>query len=47
MPALAAVCEKKHVKAATNRSVTLTSKGGTEFISFAKGAAFKNGNTSA
>ncbi|XP_008322411.1 deoxyribonuclease-2-alpha [Cynoglossus semilaevis] len=42
VPALAAVCEKKHVKAATNRSVTLTSKGGTEFISFAKGAAFKN-----
>ncbi|XP_047454248.1 deoxyribonuclease-2-alpha [Mugil cephalus] len=48
VPALAAVCEKKHLpsqvfphfKPAANRSVTLTSKGGTDFISFAKGAAF-------
>ncbi|XP_028984101.1 deoxyribonuclease-2-alpha [Betta splendens] len=47
VPALAEVCEKKHlhgphVKAVANRSVTLTSKDGTDFISFAKGAAFDN-----
>ncbi|XP_069571177.1 LOW QUALITY PROTEIN: deoxyribonuclease-2-alpha [Brachyistius frenatus] len=49
-PALAAVCKRKHlsgemsphVKAASNRSVTLTSKDGTDFISFAKGASFNN-----
>ncbi|XP_034384467.1 deoxyribonuclease-2-alpha [Cyclopterus lumpus] len=47
-PALAAVCAKKHlparivasVKTVSNRSVTLTSKGGAEFVSFAKGASF-------
>ncbi len=32
-----------HIKAVSNRSVTLTSKGGTDFISFAKGASFDNG----
>lgn len=50
VPALAAVCKKKHlssqllphVKAVSNRSVTLTSKDGTDFISFAKGASFDN-----
>ncbi|XP_029360040.1 deoxyribonuclease-2-alpha isoform X2 [Echeneis naucrates] len=50
VPALAAVCEKRdpsgHVipraKTVSNRSVTLTSKEGTEFISFAKGASFDN-----
>ncbi|XP_041843298.1 deoxyribonuclease-2-alpha [Melanotaenia boesemani] len=50
VPALAAVCEKKHlsspifphVKTISNRSVTLTSKDGTDFISFAKGASFDN-----
>ncbi|XP_026226529.1 deoxyribonuclease-2-alpha [Anabas testudineus] len=48
VPALADVCEKRHVyghispdvKTVANRSVTLTSKDGTDFISFAKGAAF-------
>lgn len=48
LPALAAVCNKKlpsphvfpHVKTVSNRSVTLTSTGGTDFISFAKGAKF-------
>ncbi|XP_015228389.1 PREDICTED: deoxyribonuclease-2-alpha-like [Cyprinodon variegatus] len=48
VPALAAVCNKNlpssqsfsPVKTASNRSVTLTSKGGTNFISFAKGAKF-------
>lgn len=53
VPALADVCEKKHVyghifpdvKTAANRSVTLTSMDGTDFISFAKGAAFDNGTT--
>lgn len=50
VPSLADVCEKKHaghhladVKTAANRSVTLTSQDGTNFISFAKGAAFDNG----
>ncbi|XP_054637808.1 deoxyribonuclease-2-alpha isoform X2 [Dunckerocampus dactyliophorus] len=42
VPALAAMCNEKHIKAASNRSVTLTSKGGTDFISFAKGAAFND-----
>lgn len=50
LPALAAVCNKKlqsshvfpHVKTVSNRSVTLTSTGGTDFISFAKGAKFDN-----
>ncbi|KAI3361344.1 hypothetical protein L3Q82_013521 [Scortum barcoo] len=50
VPALAAVCEKKHlsghifphVKTVSNRSVTLTSKDGTDFISFAKGSSFDN-----
>lgn len=52
VPALAAVCKKKHlsghishIKPVSNRSVTLTSKDGTDFISFAKGASFKNGMT--
>ncbi|XP_030014096.1 deoxyribonuclease-2-alpha [Sphaeramia orbicularis] len=50
VPALAAVCKKAHssnhlfphAKAVSNRSVTLTSKEGTDFISFAKGASFDN-----
>lgn len=50
VPALAAVCKKKHpsglifphVKTVSNRSVTLTSKDGTNFISFAKGSSFNN-----
>ncbi|KAG7475661.1 deoxyribonuclease-2-alpha [Solea senegalensis] len=43
VPALAAVCDEKHAsKTASNRSVTLTSKDGAKFISFAKGASFKN-----
>ncbi|XP_070690821.1 deoxyribonuclease-2-alpha [Pempheris klunzingeri] len=50
VPALAAVCKKEHVsghtfphiKPVSNRSVTLTSKDGTDFISFAKGASFDN-----
>ncbi|XP_029307020.1 deoxyribonuclease-2-alpha isoform X2 [Cottoperca gobio] len=50
VPALAAICAKKHlsahifphIKPVSNRSVTLTSKGGTNFISFAKGASFNN-----
>ncbi|XP_028326757.1 deoxyribonuclease-2-alpha isoform X2 [Gouania willdenowi] len=48
-PALAELCKKtppmfpQHViKAVSNRSVALTSKGGTEFISFAKGPMFDN-----
>lgn len=53
VPSLAEVCETKHLysqmvpdaKAVANRSVTLTSKEGTDFISFAKGAAFDNGTT--
>ncbi|XP_013854911.1 deoxyribonuclease-2-alpha, partial [Austrofundulus limnaeus] len=44
VPALAAVCNKKHrsprFQTVSNRSVTLTSRGGTHFISFAKGASF-------
>lgn len=52
VPALAAVCNKNlpstqslsPVKTASNRSVTLTSKGGTNFISFAKGAKFDDGD---
>ncbi|KAM4568648.1 deoxyribonuclease-2-alpha isoform 2-T2 [Fundulus diaphanus] len=43
VPALAAACNRKlspHVRTASNRSVTLTSAGGTDFISFAKGAKF-------
>lgn len=35
-----------HSTTATNRSVTLTSLGGSEFISFAKGRSFKNGGSS-
>uniref|UniRef100_A0A3Q3QM91 Deoxyribonuclease-2-alpha n=1 Tax=Monopterus albus TaxID=43700 RepID=A0A3Q3QM91_MONAL len=50
VPALADVCKKKHlsghifprIKTVSNRSVTLTSKEGTNFISFAKGASFDN-----
>lgn len=50
VPALAAVCKRKHqsghifphIKTVSNRSVTLTSKDGTDFISFAKGASFNN-----
>ncbi|KAM6994456.1 deoxyribonuclease-2-alpha [Tautogolabrus adspersus] len=50
VPALAAVCKKKHlpghiaphIKPVANRSVTLTSKDGTDFINFAKGASFDN-----
>ncbi|XP_070768353.1 deoxyribonuclease-2-alpha [Enoplosus armatus] len=50
VPTLATVCEKKHqsghifprIKTVSNRSVTLTSKDGTDFISFAKGASFNN-----
>ncbi|XP_076593493.1 deoxyribonuclease-2-alpha [Chaetodon auriga] len=50
VPALAAVCKKKHLPGhifphpttVSNRSVTLTSKDGTDFISFAKGASFDN-----
>ncbi|XP_017288817.1 deoxyribonuclease-2-alpha [Kryptolebias marmoratus] len=44
VPALAAVCNRNqispHLKPVSNRSVTLTSKDGTDFISFAKGASF-------
>lgn len=39
VPALAAVCGK-YSPSVSNRSVTLTSAGGTDFISFAKGASF-------
>ncbi|XP_077382131.1 deoxyribonuclease-2-alpha [Festucalex cinctus] len=42
LPALAAVCNKTHVVAPANRSVALTSKGGAQFVSFAKGAAFND-----
>ncbi|XP_034465977.1 deoxyribonuclease-2-alpha isoform X2 [Hippoglossus hippoglossus] len=50
VPSLAALCGKKHlsghifphVKPVSNRSVALTSKGGANFISFAKGASFNN-----
>ncbi|KAM3873003.1 deoxyribonuclease-2-alpha [Diretmus argenteus] len=50
VPALAAVCPSNrpsnhiipHVRPASNRSVTLTSARGTDFISFAKGASFNN-----
>ncbi|XP_061574532.1 deoxyribonuclease-2-alpha [Cololabis saira] len=50
LSALAAVCGKNQPSsrlvpsdtAVANRSVTLTSKGGTDFISFAKGASFDN-----
>ncbi|XP_047216981.1 deoxyribonuclease-2-alpha isoform X3 [Girardinichthys multiradiatus] len=50
VPGLAAVCNKKllssqifpHVNTVSNRSVTLTSMGGTDFISFAKGAKFND-----
>ncbi|XP_019719323.1 deoxyribonuclease-2-alpha isoform X3 [Hippocampus comes] len=42
-PALAGVCKKGSTRVpATNRSVTLTSKGGSAFVSFAKGAAFND-----
>ncbi|KAM9310077.1 deoxyribonuclease-2-alpha [Pholidichthys leucotaenia] len=49
-PALAALCKRKHLpsqmfppaKPVSNRSVTLTSKDGTDFISFAKGSSFHN-----
>ncbi|KAF7226575.1 deoxyribonuclease-2-alpha [Nothobranchius furzeri] len=48
VPALATLCSKNrqhgrispHMRAESNRSVTLTSKDGTDFISFAKGASF-------
>lgn len=42
VPSLAAVCKKEHVKPASNRSVSLTSKDGTNFVNFAKGASFDN-----
>lgn len=50
VPSLKPLCQKnrasnvtvKEDKRVSNRSVTLTSLGGTEFISFAKGASFKN-----
>lgn len=53
VPELAALCKEKHLPAHTfprpktvsNRSVTLTSAEGTDFISFAKGASFNNGMT--
>ncbi|CAN9514206.1 unnamed protein product [Ophioblennius macclurei] len=49
-PALAAVCRKEavaaqirpHIRPVSNRSVTLTSRDGTNFTSFAKGASFHN-----
>ncbi|XP_068612328.1 deoxyribonuclease-2-alpha [Brachionichthys hirsutus] len=48
VPSLAALCEKRRlsghvfppVKTVSNRSVTLTSKDGADFISFAKGSSF-------
>lgn len=53
VPALADVCNNSqgqmaysnlpHPQPASNRSVSLTSLGGTEFISFAKGRSFNNG----
>lgn len=53
VPALADVCNNSqgqmaysslpHTQPASNRSVPLTSLGGTEFISFAKGRSFNNG----
>lgn len=51
LPTLAAVCGGKttdgrvsaQMLTVSNRSVTLTSAGGTDFISFAKGASFCNG----
>lgn len=54
VPALAAICKRNvlngHLSPPTrtvsNRSVTLTSADGTNFISFAKGASFHNGMTS-
>lgn len=54
VPALAAVCNRKALhgdvspptRTVSNRSVTLTSADGTNFISFAKGASFKDGMTS-
>ncbi|XP_011603393.2 LOW QUALITY PROTEIN: deoxyribonuclease-2-alpha [Takifugu rubripes] len=50
VPALAAICKKKRPEwsrlatqpTVSNRSVTLTSADGTNFISFAKGASFHN-----
>ncbi|XP_062255377.1 deoxyribonuclease-2-alpha [Platichthys flesus] len=50
VPSLASLCGKKHlsghifphVEPVSNRSVTLTSKGGDNFLSFAKGASFNN-----
>lgn len=47
LPALSALCHKNHllyphVAPLANRSVTLTSRDGTSFINFAKGAAFEN-----
>lgn len=45
VPALAAVCGKNSLSV-SNRSVTLTSAGGTNFISFAKGASFNDGTHS-
>ncbi|KAM9782965.1 deoxyribonuclease-2-alpha [Neosynchiropus ocellatus] len=50
VPSLAVLCKKNRASSLTggeekrvsNRSVTLTSQGGTEFTSFAKGATFKN-----
>lgn len=51
VPALAAVCKGKapyggvspQIRTMSNRSVTLTSADGTDFVNFAKGASFKNG----
>ncbi|CAL8287851.1 unnamed protein product [Merluccius merluccius] len=50
VPALASLCKHStpanhvfpHVKPIANRSVTLTSIGGTDFLDFAKGASFQN-----
>lgn len=51
VPALAAVCKGKAAygrvtpgnRTMSNRSVTLTSADGTNFVSFAKGASFRKG----
>lgn len=54
VPALADICKRNvlngHIsppsRTVSNRSVTLTSADGTNFLSFAKGASFHNGLTS-
>lgn len=51
VPALADLCKKKRLseevsfRPMSNRSMTLTSMGGTDFISFAKGASFDDGKS--